>query len=52
MITADFYDYEEIGDYLYLLIKDNGKTESFVAQAVDKDLNRGDLVEVKWKKVI
>ncbi|WP_181727978.1 hypothetical protein [Elizabethkingia bruuniana] len=50
MITADFYDYEEIGDYLYLLIKDNGKTESFVAQAVDKDLNRGDLVEVKWKK--
>ncbi|AQX84726.1 hypothetical protein ATB97_02895 [Elizabethkingia bruuniana] len=50
MITADFYGYEEIGDYLYLLIKDNGKTESFVAQAVDKDLNRGDLVEVKWKK--
>jgi len=50
MITADFYTYEEIGDYLYLLIKDNGKIESFVTQAVDKDLNRGDQVEVKWKK--
>ncbi|MCL1670048.1 hypothetical protein M2T82_18450 [Elizabethkingia ursingii] len=50
MITADFYAYEEIGDYLYLLIKDNGKIESFVTQAVDKDLNRGDQVEVKWKK--
>ncbi|MCL1665075.1 DUF4105 domain-containing protein [Elizabethkingia ursingii] len=50
VITGDFYAYEEIGDYLYLLIKDNGKTESFVTQAVDKDLNRGDQVEVKWKK--
>lgn len=50
-IKADFYAYEEIGDYLYLLIKENGKTESFVTQAVNKDLNRGDLVEIKWKKV-
>lgn len=49
-IKADFYAYEEIGDYLYLLIKENGKTESFVTQAVNKDANRGDLVEIKWKK--
>ncbi|WP_337085517.1 hypothetical protein [Elizabethkingia anophelis] len=49
-IKADFYAYEEIGDYLYLLIKENGKTESFVTQVVNKGLNRGDLVEIKWKK--
>ncbi|MCL1685495.1 hypothetical protein M2U08_03855 [Elizabethkingia meningoseptica] len=50
LITSAFYDYEEIGDYLYLIVKDNGETEDFVVQNVDKSLNRGDIVEVKWKK--
>ncbi|GGI52227.1 hypothetical protein GCM10011425_34390 [Mucilaginibacter galii] len=48
----EFVNYNDDGDYFLLFARKADSTYSFIYNDEDRSLNRGDLIEVKWKKGI
>lgn len=46
----EFVNYNDDGDYFLLFARKADSTYSFIYNDEDRSLNRGDLIDVKWKK--